>query len=287
MAQAHSFSSADLDHITAAAVVAAEKAGAVIKKAFHLPKSVIHKGKVDLVTETDKECEALIFGLLKEQYPDHKYIGEEDTAAQGSAPQLTSAPTWMIDPIDGTTNFVHRFPFVCVSIALVANFQPVVAVVFNPIMEELFTAQRGQGAKLNGQPIRVSDCNDLSSALTATELGTARDSKTFAAVTHRLAVAAEATQSIRCLGSCALDMCCVACGRLDAMYEVGFGGCWDCAAGALIVEEAGGQLLDPSGAPFELMSRRVLATNAHLGAAAAQVLAACPEGPLEPGPPKK
>lgn len=277
----------DIASFQQAAIDAARKAGELIGKAFDLPKNVEHKGKVDLVTETDKECERVIFRFLKEQFPKHVYIGEEDTAARGGAPELTEEPTWMIDPIDGTCNFVHRFPFVCVSIALVSKRQPLIAVVFNPIMDELYVATQGGGATLNGKKIQVSSTPDVDGALTATELGTARDLATFNAVTNRMAVVAEKTQSVRCLGSCALDMCSVASGRLDAMYEIGFGGCWDCAAGALMVTEAGGQVLDPSGAPFDIMSRRVLATNAHLGQGLAAVLRTCPEGPREPGPPKQ
>ncbi|KAG7019374.1 Inositol monophosphatase 1, partial [Cucurbita argyrosperma subsp. argyrosperma] len=125
-------------------------------------------GEVDLVTETDKACEDLIFNHLKEHYPSHKFIGEETTAACGHT-ELTDEPTWIVDPLDGTTNFVHGFPFVCVSIGLTIGKVPTVGVVYNPIIEELFTGIRGKGASLNGRPIKVSSQDELLKSLLATE----------------------------------------------------------------------------------------------------------------------
>jgi hypothetical protein len=124
----------------------------IILSNFNNSKTVEHKGKVDLVTETDKACESLIFEYLKTAFPSHQLIGEETSAIDGT-PELTDAPTWIVDPLDGTTNFVHRYPFVCVSIGLVVDKVPTVGVVFNPILDELFTAVKGRGAFLNGQHI--------------------------------------------------------------------------------------------------------------------------------------
>lgn len=266
------------------AVEAAKAAGALIRDAFSKPKNVEHKGQVDLVTETDKECEEVIIAHIKAAFPDHKFIGEESSAEQGFTDGLSEAPTWCIDPLDGTTNFVHRFPFVCTCIGLVVGRRAAVGVVFNPIMGELFTAVRSRGALLNGQPIRVSDAREPGSALLATEVGVARDDATMTAITDRLRQLTARSQSVRCCGSCALNLCGVACGRLDAFFEIGFGGPWDVAAASLVLEEAGGQMLDPAGGPFDLMARRVLGTNAHLGPAYAALLAAAPLGDKEPQP---
>lgn len=275
-----------LTHEAQVAVEAATAAGRVIARAFHQPKSVQHKGKVDLVTETDQQCEQLVFNVLRSNFPSHRLIGEEETAANGGlVVDLTEQPTWMVDPLDGTTNFVHRWPFCCVSIALLVAKELSVGVVYNPILEELFVAEAGKGAYLNGERIEASSTADLGDALIATEVGVSRDEQTMGMTFNRLQKIATASRSVRCNGSCALGLCSVACGRLDVFFEIGFGGCWDVAAGALIVREAGGEVLDPSGVPFGVMSRRVLGANAHLGKAAAAIINSCGCGEKEPQPP--
>ena len=190
----------------------------------------------------------------------------------------------MVDPLDGTTNFVHRFPFVCTSIALVIQKEIVVGVVYNPVLKEMFTAVKGKGAFLNDQPTQVSEKDKLEQALLATEIGVSRDDEVMDAIFSRIRNVTARMRSIRCAGACALNLCSVACGRIDVMYEVGFGGCWDCAAGALIVTEAGGQMLDPSGGPFNVMARRVLGSNAHLGKPVADIIASCKSSSKEPQP---
>lgn len=136
----------------------------------------------------DKDAEATIISTLRDAFPDHRFIGEEATAAQGFTSELTDEPTWCIDPLDGTTNFVHRFPFVCTCIGLVVKRQPVLGVVFNPVLGEMFTAVAGHGATLNGQPIAVSSANALGDALVATEVGVSRDAATMDAITQRVKV---------------------------------------------------------------------------------------------------
>lgn len=265
------------------ALAAAREAGAVIAAAWNAPKQIDTKsGDADLVTETDKKCEELILTRIRDAFPDHKFIGEEGSAAQGFTDELTDAPTWMVDPVDGTTNFVHRYPFSCVSIGLTIGKRPVVGVVFNPILDELYHATRGGGACLNSQPIRVSDTTELRRAVVATELGTRRDAGFMDACFDRMRALGSAARSLRCSGSCALNLCSVAMGRLDVFYELGLGGCWDLCAGVLVLEEAGGRVLDPTGGPFNLMSRRVLGANAHLAEAAAAILAGCKYDPQEP-----
>ena len=254
------------------AIRAAKAAGAVISAALSLPKQVQNKGAVDLVTETDKECETLILETVKSSFPDHLFIGEETTAEEGNSIELTDTPTWLCDPLDGTTNFVHQYPSCCVSLALWIKREPVVGVVFNPVLKELFTAERGKGAFLNGVPIRTSETNELEKAVFATELGVTRDVDVITAIFSRISRLSAATRSIRCAGSVAIDLCNVACGRLDFCYEIGFGGCWDIGAGTLIIMEAGGKVLDPCGGPFNVLSRRILGTNAHLDKKVSEIL---------------
>ncbi|CAA2980393.1 L-galactose-1-phosphate phosphatase [Olea europaea subsp. europaea] len=249
-----------MEEFLAMAVDAAKNAGQIIRSGFYKAKNVKHKGLVDLVTETDKTCEDLIFNLLKLHYPDHKFIGEETTAACG-ATELTDEPTWIVDPLDGTTNFVHGFPFVCVSIGLTIRRIPTIGVVYNPIMDELFTAIHGEGAFLNGKPIKVSSQSELLKSLLATEAGTKRDKSTLDAATNRIHSLLFKVRSLRMTGSCALNLCGVACGRLDLFYELGFGGPWDIAAGAVIVNEAGGVVFDPSGKDLDITSQRIAASN--------------------------
>lgn len=252
-----------LEEFLATAVDAAKKAGEIIRDGFHKTKQVEHKGSVDLVTETDKACEDLIFNHLKLHHPKHKFIGEETTAACGIT-ELTDEPTWIVDPLDGTTNFVHGFPFVCVSIGLTIGKVPTVGVVYNPIIDELFTAIRGKGAFLNGTPIKVSSQSELVKSLLVTEVGTKRDQSTVDATTDRINSLLFKVRSLRMSGSCALNLCGIACGRNDLFYELGFGGPWDVAGGAVIVEEAGGLVYDPSGKAFDITSQRVAASNPNL-----------------------
>ncbi|KAL0310770.1 UNVERIFIED_CONTAM: putative MO25-like protein [Sesamum angustifolium] len=258
-----------VEDFLARAVDAAKSAGELIRSAFYQTKRVEHKarnrgksveGKVDLVTETDKKCEEVIFDFLKLQYPDHKLIGEETAAACGTI-ELTDEPTWIVDPIDGTTNFVHGFPFVCVSIGLTIGRIPTVGVVYNPIMDELFTAIRGKGAFLNGKPIKVSSQSELVKSLLVTELAANREKAIIDALTNRINSLLLKVRSLRMTGSCALDLCGIACGRNDMFYLAGFGGPWDVAAGAVIVTEAGGVVFDPSGQDFDITSQRVAASN--------------------------
>eukprot|EP00892_Ulva_mutabilis_P009945 jgi/Ulvmu1/7322/UM035_0111.1 len=295
----------DLQRYLDVAKEAAASAGEVIVDAWDRPRNVQHKGTADLVTETDKECELVIVKHIKDTFPDHSFIGEEDSAANGTA-ELAAAPTWIIDPVDGTTNFVHKIPFICVCIGLAIDkkdrprpaytvlvywcrhadhsilLQVVVGVVYNPILKEMFTATHGGGATLNGKPIRVSGATEMQHALLATEIGTLRDSESVTAIFDRVCKSVEASRSIRSLGSCALDMVSTAMGRLDGFYEIGFGGPWDVAASSLIVTEAGGTVLDPTGAPFDVMARRVLCGTPAIAEQLADIIKDCKVSSKEP-----
>lgn len=273
---------ADLPGYLNVARDAATRAGSIILEAWNKSKKVEHKGAVDLVTETDKECESVVKGMLGAAFPDHAFIGEEEVAAVGKIPELSDKPTWLVDPVDGTTNFVHRFPFSCVSIGLAINGEIVLGVVFNPVLNEMFHGVRGGGAYLNGKPIKCSDTKELSNAIFATEIGTRRDDEFLDACFARMRALTKQSRSVRACGSCALNLCSVAMGRLDAYYEIGLGGPWDLAGATLILEEAGGRVLDPSGGPFRLMSRRVLGTNAHLADPISTILSDGPWALNEP-----
>ena len=173
----------DYDLCLEEATAAATAAGAEIKAAWHETRDVEYKGTVDLVTATDKKCEDLIFQRLQAAFPTHAFVGEESVAAaDGKLPEITDAPTWFVDPLDGTTNFVHGFPFSCVSVGLAVNRVPVLGVVVNPILGETFAAVKGRGATLNGASIHVSSVTDLGKALVATEIGVGRDAATVDAL---------------------------------------------------------------------------------------------------------
>eukprot|EP01094_Clydonella_sp_ATCC50884_P004344 TRINITY_DN13372_c0_g1_i1.p1 TRINITY_DN13372_c0_g1~~TRINITY_DN13372_c0_g1_i1.p1 ORF type:complete len:295 (+),score=101.37 TRINITY_DN13372_c0_g1_i1:18-902(+) len=258
------------------AVRVARDAGATILSAFHgtyEAKGIMFKGSVDLVTQVDKDVEEFVFGALREAYPEHHFLGEESAAEAGAPAQLSQHPTWVVDPIDGTTNFVHKLPMSAVSIALVVNRQPVVGVVFNPMVDELFTATRGGGAFLNNKPIHVSECASIDQAVIATNVGYTRSDPGIEFMLENIRRILKANvRSLRMEGSSALELCSVAVGRLDAFYEFGIQA-WDIAAATLIVKEAGGVVVDPetankseNAAPsshpdLDLTARRVLGAN--------------------------
>ena len=243
------------------------------------------------MTATDAAAEKTVLASLHAAFPDHAFVGEEEAAAAAASgappPSITpGTPTWCVDPLDGTTNFVHGFPFVAVSIGLLdATGASALGVVLNPVLDELFVGVVGRGATLNGEAITTSPCTDFASALAGTEIGVSTDPAVLDAIYGRLRDYAGAARSLRCGGSCALGLCSVAAGRLDAFFEIGFGGPWDVVAGACIVTEAGGVVLDPAGGAFDVGSRRVLgAATEELAREAAAVLAAAPLAAGEPQP---
>ncbi|RKP12693.1 hypothetical protein BJ684DRAFT_405, partial [Piptocephalis cylindrospora] len=239
----------ELSDILPVAVALAKEAGGIILQAYTDGKSAETKegNSTDLVTETDQAVEKLVFGRLRFAFPEHGFIGEESVAA-GEKAILTDSPTWIVDPIDGTTNFVHGYPFVCISIGLVDAHKPVLGVVYNPILDELYTAIVGKGALLNGQslPLRsLSHIPKLSEALVATEFGSDRSDVPLSVKTqgmHALTAAtAGAAHGIRATGSAALNLSMVARGSCDAYWECGVH-VWDVAAGIVILQEAGGRV---------------------------------------------
>ncbi|XP_013143245.1 PREDICTED: inositol monophosphatase 1 [Papilio polytes] len=211
---------------------------------------------IDFVTKVDKMVENFIIHSITKQYPSHKFIGEESVAG-GAKVNLTDEPTWVIDPVDGTMNFVHGFPFSCISLALLISKEPVLGIIYNPLMDKLYSAKEGQGACLNGEPIHTSKVKELRHALVAFETGTSRDEEKVKVVFENFKTMVGQAHGIRALGSAALNMAMVAEGRADANFEFGIH-IWDIAAGCLIVKEAGGVCIDPSGGPINLLSRRML-----------------------------
>ncbi|XP_061653031.1 inositol monophosphatase 1-like isoform X2 [Phyllopteryx taeniolatus] len=248
-----------MDH----AVAVARKAGQMVRDAVGSVQKeavMVKSSSIDLVTQTDQKVEKLIIQSVKEKFPTHCFIGEESVAA-GEACVLTDAPTWIIDPIDGTTNFVHTFPFVAVSIGFSVNKQVEFGVVYSCFQDQMYTARRGRGAFCNGEPLQVSQQQDIQQAIIATEFGSNRDPQTVDKIFSSLKrVVSIPVHGVRGTGSAAINMCLVASGCVEAYYEIGIH-VWDVAAGSLVVAEAGGVLMDVEGGPLDLMSRRVLAAN--------------------------
>jgi len=262
------YTDSDLESFRHTAIHVAKTAGEKIKEAFEYRQTrsakssnVEFKDRLDLVTETDKACEQIAYDMLISKYPSHLFLGEESVAS-GQKYELRDEPTWIIDPIDGTTNFVHGVPFTCISIALAIQKEVVLGVVFNPILNELFEAVKNKGALLNGNPIHSSSHDQLHHLLVATGFPTDRTKEKVEYIVQNLKSILFHVRDIRRLGSAALDICGVACGRLDAYFEFHIHA-WDIAAGVLILQEASGIAIDPSGKPLDLMSGKVLCCNSQ------------------------
>lgn len=219
--------------------------------------SIFSKGPSDFVTEVDHASEALIIEAIQSRFPDHHIMAEE--SAQG---QLGDGITWIIDPLDGTTNFIHGFPFVAVSIGAWQDGRPVLGLVLDPVRGELFSARSGNGAYLNGQPIRVRDGVQLQDAL----ISTGFPFRVKGLIDPYLASFKgifEKVSGLRRAGSAALDLAYVAAGRVDGFWEPGLGP-WDVAAGSVLVLEAGGQVCDFWGGQDYLMNGHVIAGSASV-----------------------
>ncbi|KAL4671240.1 hypothetical protein H8959_003949 [Pygathrix nigripes] len=305
------------------AVTLARRAGEVVCEALKNEMNVMLKSSpVDLVTATDQKVEKMLISSIKEKYPSHSFIGEESVAA-GEKSILTDNPTWIIDPIDGTTNFVHRFPFVAVSIGFAVNKKIEFGVVYSCVEDKMYTARKGKGAFCNGQKLQVSQQEDITKSLLVTELGSSRTPETVRIVLsnmeklfcipvhghmydahpvendpyHDILHLLETVCIVDCskflqltlkvklrrnillewiifsnfiskfylLGSGVLEQQLLICAlwqlvEQTAYYEMGIH-CWDVAGAGIIVTEAGGVLMDVTGGPFDLMSRRVIAAN--------------------------
>ncbi len=247
------------------AIDAAKAAGEILMRAYEKPKQIEFKAEVDLVTETDRASERLIIEKILAQYPQHAIVAEESGARKTG-----SDYRWIIDPLDGTTNYAHDLPLFSISIALEYKKEIIVGVVYDPARPELFYAEKGSGAFLNGKPIAVSSVNDLNRALLVTGFPVQkreqaeRNIEVFRAFTLR-------SQGVRRLGSAALDLCYVACGRFEAHWEFRLHA-WDTAAGSRILTEAGGRISDFGGETFDPFGTETLATNGKIHESMMQVL---------------
>jgi myo-inositol-1(or 4)-monophosphatase len=243
-------------------------AGRVHRQFFRRRLVVEKKGPIDLVTEADRLAERQFRQLIATRFPAHAVLGEE----QAGASTAVSRWRWIIDPLDGTTNFAHGLALFSVSIGLEIDGRMDVAVVYDPMAKELFTAERGEGARLNGRPVRVSSESALGDSLLCTGFPyTVREDRgrqvaVFEAFLDR-------ARAVRRLGSAALDLCYVAAGRLEGFWEQQLHA-WDIAAGTLIVEEAGGRVTDYRGGPVDLTRGEIIASNGHLHAALQREIAA-------------
>ena len=236
------------------AIEAAKAAGALLKENLGNAGMIEFKGEIDLVTEMDRRAEDLILGKIKENFPGHGVLTEESAGHTSS-----SGYRWIVDPLDGTTNYAHSLPVFCVSIAFEDEGSVIFGTVYDPVLDELFTAERGKGAYLNGRPINVSKTDGLPVSLLAT--GFPYDVRTSSNNNlDHFSDFAIRVQAIRRMGSAALDLCYTACGRFDAFWELKLRP-WDVAAAGLIVEEAGGMITDFRGAPFSVYGQETLASN--------------------------
>ncbi len=238
----------------------ARQAGAMLRDGFGRVTHIEHKGTTDLVTDYDRRSEALILTALRARFPDHAVLAEESGASGGDG--SSGGYRWLVDPLDGTTNFAHGLPTFAVSIALTLDSRPILGVVYDPMRDELFAAEAGKGATLNGAPIRVSEETTLQEALLATgftyDLRNAprNNFREFEQIHMQV-------QGIRRAGSAALDAAWVGAGRLDAYWEFGLKP-WDFAAGALIAQEAGGRASTADGSEDFVSGASILVSNGHL-----------------------
>ena len=250
------------------AIQTAHDAGRILAERFGRALEVSNKGDIDIVTEADLAAERFIIERIKSHYPRHAILAEEAEAA-GRRHEGEGEWKWIVDPLDGTTNYAHGYPVFCVSIGLEHEGRVVVGVVHDPTRDETFAAERGGGATLNGRPVRVSATDDLNRALVCTGFPyDVRGRDDFARHFTNFILRA---QSIRRDGSAALDLAYVACGRFDAFYEDGLRP-WDVAAGTLLVEEAGGRVTHYDGSDFDIYTPPIAASNGLVHEAALRVL---------------
>lgn len=263
-------SRSEFHHLTDVAIRAARQGGAILldyaQKGFQIRKK---NQDINLVTEADLRSEETIIQTIRHAFPEHQILSEE----QGLQDIPTNPVKWIIDPLDGTTNFAHGFPMYNVSIGVEYEGACILGIVYDPTRDELFLGQQGQGATLNGTPIHVSATPKLNEALLVTgfayDVHTAKDNnlKEFCAFTLR-------ARGIRRTGTAAIDLCYIACGRFDGFWELHLNS-WDTAAGKVIVEEAGGTVTNYLGEPYSIYGSTLIATNSCIHQEMIEVLKSC------------
>lgn len=256
----------DIDTMREVALQAATEAGAILRQGLEQKRTIEFKGEKNLVTDMDRRSEETIAGLVRQRLPHHSVVCEEGTRLHGD-----SGYCWLVDPLDGTTNYAHGYPCFSVSIGIERDGELIFGVVYDPNLEELFTTERGGGAFLNGKRLQVSAICTLSDALLATGFpndvaGTEHNNLEY--FTRFMTRA----QGVRRPGSAALDLCYVAAGRFDGFWELKLSP-WDMAAGSLMVTEAGGLVTDLLGGPHRLSNPRIVASNGLLHEEMLRVLA--------------
>jgi myo-inositol-1(or 4)-monophosphatase len=250
------------------AIETARDAGQVLLEKFGRKINITKKGDINLVTEADLASEALIIERIKSYFPKHSILAEE----AGNAVTIGDGTTWkwIIDPLDGTTNFAHGYPCFCVTLALEHDGEIVIGVTFDPTRNELFATERGRGASLNGKPIRVSETEELGNSLIVT--GFPYDIKDRENFARHLTDFLLCSRGVRRDGSAAIDLAYVACGRFDGFWEEGLNA-WDVAAGVLLIEEAGGQVSYYDGSHFSVYKPPICASNGLIHSQMLKILA--------------
>ena len=247
----------DLELIKRIGIAAAYKGGGVLMAHFGKISKIDKKGAIDLVTEADTESESAIIDIIKNVFADHTILAEESGLNKGDADHQ-----WIIDPLDGTTNFAHQIGLFSISIAFSLKGETVFGLVLNPLTRELFTAVKGKGASLNGRQIAVSKVTTVSDSFLVTGFPyNLRDH--FEPLLTRFSKCLKVSQGVRRLGSAAIDLCFLACGRFDGFWEQNLKP-WDTAAGELIAREAGAIVTDFSNKPFTIDNKEILATNGKI-----------------------
>jgi myo-inositol-1(or 4)-monophosphatase len=247
----------DLENLKKIGVAAAFKGGNELRSYYGKLSGIGKKGAIDLVTVADTRSEEIIIDTIKKAFPDHTILAEESGLNQGDADHL-----WIIDPLDGTTNFAHNLDLFSISIAYAFKRKVVLGIVLSPETRELFTAMQGRGSDLNGRPLSVSDSKTVSDSLLVTGFPYNIKDIIDQAMT-RFSNCLKASQGVRRLGSAAIDLCYVACGRFEAFWEQNLKP-WDTAAGELIAREAGAVVTDFSNNPFTIDHTDILATNGSI-----------------------
>jgi len=255
-----------LNSLLETAVSAGKAAGALLLKYASSGFRVEYKNPINLVTDADRAAEQCVIDHISSRFPTHRFLAEE----RGRIEEAPSPYLWIIDPLDGTTNFTHGYPAYCVSIGLEHNGRCILGVIFDPSRDELFTATENQGAWLNGQPLHVSPTTALDRSLLVT--GFAYDIReTSRNNLDHFSTFSLRAQGVRRTGSAALDMCYVAAGRFDGFWEVRLNP-WDMAAGSVIVREAGGTLTNFSGSDLSIYGYELVASNGHIHQAMLSIL---------------
>lgn len=254
------------------AINIAREAGALLRDGYGRSHRPERKGRTDLVTEYDRRSERMLLDAIARRFPGHAVLAEESGAS--AAPGGPPAVRWLIDPLDGTTNFAHNYPFFCVSVAAEVDGRLAAGAVYDPVRDELFSAAAGEGATLNGGPLRVSGIDRVEDGLLVTGFPYNVREHPEESLPQFEAFLVRA-QAVRRDGSAALNLCYLAAGRFDGFWEVDLSP-WDMAAGVLIVREAGGRVTDYRGGPFRLEQREILASNGHVHDEMQAILAGVP-----------